>query len=157
MSESWKTKFTRWRFNLIPAYFGTGARIAYLAEDFRELHLTLALNWQTRNYVGTTFGGSMYGAVDPIYMLMLIKNLGPGYIVWDKAATIHFKKPGKDTLYAKFNLSAQELDAIKDELSRARAIERQYTVDLTDATGTIHAHVEKTIYIRKHQKLSSQQ
>jgi hypothetical protein len=38
------------------------------------------------------YGGSMYGAADPIYMLMLIKALGPEYVVWDKAASLHFKK-----------------------------------------------------------------
>ena len=34
-------------------------------------------------------------AVDPIYMLMLLKILGPEYIVWDKSANIRFRKPGK--------------------------------------------------------------
>ena len=59
----------------------TGARITYVASDFREVRVRLPLSWQTRNYVGTIFGGSMYAAVDPVYMLMLIKNLGKEYIV----------------------------------------------------------------------------
>ena len=43
------------------------------------------------------FGGSLYASVDPFYMIMLIRNLGSEYIVWDKAATIRFKKPGKSS------------------------------------------------------------
>jgi hypothetical protein len=36
----------------------------------------------------------MYSAVDPIYMVMLIRRLGKDYVVWDKAASIQFKKTG---------------------------------------------------------------
>jgi len=91
----------------------------------------------------------MYGAVDPIYMLMLIKNLGPSYEVWDKAATIRFKKPGRTTLHASFTLNQEEIDQIHQELSNADSIDRIYNVDLTDEKGTACATVEKIIHIRK--------
>ena len=32
---------------------------------------------------------------DAFYMLMLMANLGRDYIVWDKAASIRDRKPGK--------------------------------------------------------------
>ena len=97
-----KTKLLRWGFNLFPAYCSTGARITYVADDFREVRIRLPLSWQTRNYVGTIFGGSMYAAVDPVYMLMLIMNLGKDYVVWDKSACINFKRPGRTALFARF-------------------------------------------------------
>ena len=149
MGESWKSRLLRWRWNIFPALRGTGARIDYASEDFREVRVRLPLNWRTRNYVGTIYGGSMYGAVDPFYMVMLIRNLGPEYAVWDKAATIRFKKPGRSTLYARFRLDDAELDAIRRELNGKRSIDRVYTVDLTDAEGTVHASVEKVIYIAR--------
>ncbi len=71
MPESIRTTLMRWGFNLFPAYRGTGGRITYIAADWREVRVTLPLNWRTGNYVGTIFGGSMYGAVDPLYMVML--------------------------------------------------------------------------------------
>ena len=126
MSESFKTRLTRWRLNFFPAYRGTGARITYIAGDWREVRIKLPLNWRTRNYVGTIFGGSMYGAIDPIYMVMLIQILGPAYVVWDKGATIQFKRPGRSTLHACFILDAPEIDAIKVELTARSAIERNY-------------------------------
>lgn len=104
MSESFGSRVRKWGFNLFPAYWCTGARITYLADDFREVRVRLPLNWRTRNYVGTIFGGSMYAAVDPVYMIMLIHNLGPEYEVWDKAASIRFREPGRDTLRARFVL-----------------------------------------------------
>jgi len=93
VAESWKTRLSRWRFNWFPAYRSTGARIEYIAADWQEIRIRLPLNWRTRNYVGTIFGGSMYAALDPIYMIMLIKLLGARYEVWDKAATIRFAGP----------------------------------------------------------------
>ena len=95
----------RWGFNFLPAFRCTGGRITYISGDWREVRVKVPLSWRTRNYVGTIYGGSMYGAVDPIYMVMLIKILGPDYVVWDKAASIRFKKPGTGTLFAKFAIT----------------------------------------------------
>jgi hypothetical protein len=139
----------RWGFNFFPAFRGTGARVTYMSGDWREVHVKLPLNWRTRNYVGTIFGGSLYGAVDPHYMIMLIKILGPGYMVWDKAATIRFKKPGRTTLYARFVIPEEEVATIRRLLETEPSVDRVYAVELTDAAGVAHATVEKTIYIRR--------
>ena len=147
--ESLASRWLRFKFNLFPAYRGTGARVRYIASDFREVRIELPLSWRTRNYIGTIFGGSMYGAVDPPFMIMLIKNLGPDYVVWDKSATIRFKKPGRSTLRAVFILSGEEIDEIRNQLDKTRSIDRVYSVDLVDADGVVHASIEKTVYLRK--------
>jgi len=150
MPESLLTRLLPRRLlNLWPCYWGTGVRLKYVAKDFREFRLEVPLNWRTRNYVGTIFGGSMYGAVDPVCMLMLIKNLGPSYEVWDKAATIRFKKPGRSTLHAAFRLDQEEIDRIQKELSNTDSIDRVYKIDLTDDKGAACATVEKVIHIRR--------
>src|ERR1700727_1576187 len=92
----------RLAFNLFPAFRGTGGRVTFVSNDFREIRVRLPLNWRTRNYVGTIFGGSLYGAADPFFMIMLIEILGPDYLVWDKAGAIRFRKPGRSTLHARF-------------------------------------------------------
>jgi hypothetical protein len=139
----------RWKFNLFPAYRGSGARVLYIAADFREVRVRLPLSWRSRNAVGTIFGGSMYAAVDPIYMIMLMKCLGRDYIVWDKTASIRFRKPGRSTLYATFRLDDAELEAIRTATSAGEPIDRTYNVDLTDIDGVVHASVEKVIYVRR--------
>jgi hypothetical protein len=148
-AESWQSKIWRWGFNLFPAYWSTGGRLIYAASDFSEVHVALPLNLQTRNYVGTIFGGSLYGAIDPIYMLMLIKTLGPEYIVWDKAATIRFRKPGQSTLYARFVLSDQELNMVRTLAAQNPSVDRVYALELVDKNGVAHASFEKTLYIRR--------
>ncbi len=149
MPESWKTRRTRWGLNLFPAWRGTGARVTYIASDWREVRVELPLSWRTRNYVGTIFGGSLYGAADPIYMIMLIQVLGPGYMVWDKAATIRFLRPGRSKLRARFVLDDAEIAEIRRVLETAPKTDRVYVVDLADAHGVVHARVEKTVNIRK--------
>ena len=146
---SLRATFDRWRFNLFPAYRGTGARIKHISDDYREIRIALPLSWRTRNYVGTIFGGSMYGAIDGIHIVMLIKNLGPGYVVWDKAGSIRFRKPGRSTLYARVALSAEEFDHIRAQVASGEPIERVYHVDLTDRAGTVQAEIEKTLHIRR--------
>ena len=149
MPESLRTTLARWGFNLFPAYWGTGARVTYIADDYREVRVELPMSWRTRNYVGTIFGGSMYAAVDPVYMIMLIKNLGPDYIVWDKGASVRFRKPGRTKLYAHFTLSPDELDSVRANVASGAPIDRVYRVDVTDRAGIVHAEVEKTIHIRR--------
>lgn len=149
-------KLRCWSFYLFGCYRGTGGRLKYIAEDWSEVRLELPLSWRTRNYVGTIFGGSMYGAVDPIYMLMLIRRLGPEFIVWDKAAKIEFKKPGRDTLYARFVIGDDELAAIRAALDAQRSIDRTYVVELVDNSGTVCARVEKLIYIRRRETQAPQ-
>ena len=147
--EGWRSRITRWGFNLFPAYWGTGARITYLADDWSEVHVRLPLSWRTRNYVGTIFGGSMYGAVDPVYMLMLIKRLGPGYQVWDKAATIRFRRPGRGTLRARFVLDDAEVERVRQRVEEDGRVDRTYLVELLDAAGDARATVEKVVHIRR--------
>ncbi len=149
MAESWHTQVFRWYMNIFPTYRGTGGWLTYIAANWREIRLKIPLNWQTRNYVGTIFGGSMYSAVDPIYMIMLINCLGANYIVWDKAATIRFKKPGKSTLYAHFVITDEDLAHIRAETAQHYAIDRDYMIELVDADGVAHAIIEKTLYIRR--------
>jgi acyl-coenzyme A thioesterase PaaI-like protein len=149
MAESLRSRVTRWGFNSFPAFRGTGGRITYIASDWRELRLQIPLSRRTRNYVGTIYGGSMYGAVDPIYMVMLIRILGPEYIVWDKSASIRFKKPGRSTLYARFHVPEEETQAIREALQSARSVDRTYTIELVDSAGEVHATIEKVIYIRR--------
>ena len=147
MPESFRTRLFRYGFNFFPAYRGTGGRVTYISDDWMNVRIRLPLNWRTRNYVGTIYGGSIYGSVDPIYMLMLMKILGPEYTVWDKAASIRFKKPGRETLYAEFALDTGEIDEIKRLAARERSIDRVYLVELKNEEGVVHAEIEKTIYI----------
>jgi len=123
--------------------------VTYIAADFREVKVKLPLTWRSRNAVGTIFGGSMYAAVDPIYMIMLMHCLGRDYVVWDKAASIRFRKPGRSTLFATFHLDDAELEAIRSATATGEPVDRTYNIDLVDEEGVVHASVGKVIYVKR--------
>jgi acyl-coenzyme A thioesterase PaaI-like protein len=147
MGESWRTFLFRQAFNLWPCYRGTGGRVEHVAADWSEIRVSLPLSWRTRNYVGTIFGGSLYGAVDPFFMIMLMHRLGPAYLVWDKSASIRFRRPGRSRLRARFLLPPGEEAAIRAALAAASRVDRTYTVELVDQAGEVHAAVEKLVHV----------
>ncbi len=105
----------RW-INFWPPFLGMGIRIKRIAEDMKAVDVEMKLRWWNANYVGTHFGGSLAAMADPFYMLMLMANLGRDYIVWDKAATIRYRKPGRGTVHAEFRITDSQLDDIRDKL-----------------------------------------
>ena len=147
--ESWRTRLWRWTFNWFPAYRGTGGRITFIAGDWSEIRIRLPLSWRTRNYVGSIFGGSMYGAIDPVYMLMLIKALGRDYEVWDKSATIRFRRPGRETLHATFRVSAEDLAQIRAGVAAQGRIDKEFVVDLVNTDGVRFATCQKLVHVRQ--------
>jgi len=149
LSAAISNRLRCWSLYTHACYRGTGGRPTYIAPDWSEMHLELPLSWRTRNYVGTIFGGSIYASIDPIYMMLLIHRLGPEFIVWDKAATIRFKKPGKETLRARFIVTDEELAAIRAALETQRSVDRTYLVELVDPAGVICATIEKVVYVRR--------
>jgi acyl-coenzyme A thioesterase PaaI-like protein len=156
MSESLRTRLLRFAFNFYPCYRRTGARLVYAADDYSEVRVKLPLNWKTRGYWGTLFGGSMYGAIDPVLVVMLARRLGPDYVVWDKSATIEFKKPGRGALYARFRVEDEEVAELRRAIDRDGKTERTWAVELTDAAGTVHAAFTKTLYLRRRDKAGAQ-
>lgn len=149
MPEGFRRKLERVVYNLHPALRGTGVRVTYIADDYREMRVKLPLNWRTRNLVGTIFGGSLYASVDPFYMIMLMKILGDEYVVWDRSAKIRFKRPGKGTLFAEFHVTEEETDEIKEVLTTRKSTNRNYVIELRDKEGVVHAVVEKEVYVAK--------
>ena len=86
---------------------------------------------------------------DPFYMLMIMKNLGSQYIVWDKSSEIEYVSPGKATVFAEFFVSDSDLDEIKREVENNGKYLKWFDVDIKTADGTLVAIVKKQIYVRK--------
>lgn len=135
--------------NFYGPFLGAGVKLDYMTKDFRHAKVSMKLTFYNKNYMGTQFGGSLYAMVDPWYMLMLIKNLGKDYIVWDKAATINFRKPGKGTVFAEFNLTEAHLDEIRATLVTQNKMDYIFKVEIKDKEGKLIAEVDKVLYIRK--------
>lgn len=135
--------------NVYPCFRGTGAKVTHIAADWSEMRVRLPLSRRTKNYVGTIFGGSLYAAVDPHFMFMLMHRLGPDYLVWDKGATIRFRRPGRSTLTAVCRMPDAEVAEVKILLETETKVDRTYSVDLVAEDGTVCASVEKIVNVRR--------
>src|SRR5258706_9229637 len=141
----------RW-INLWPPFLGAGIRIKRIAPDMKSVDLEMKLSFWNANYVGTHFGGSLFAITDAFYMLMLMANLGPGYVVWDKAATIRYRRPGKGTVRVAFRLADSQIDDIREKLKTLPKYEPVFLVEVKDDAGVVIAEVEKVLHIRKNQE-----
>jgi Domain of unknown function (DUF4442) len=134
--------------NWWPPMMGAGIRVVEFREDFTYAKVQMPLTWYNRNYVGTHYGGSLYSMCDPFYMLLLINALGRDFVVWDKAGSIEYVKPGIGRVTAEFHLSNELLDSL-----RAMAPDEKRLVDLNvdvkDDDGDTVARLVKTEYIRR--------
>ncbi|MEK6782841.1 MAG: DUF4442 domain-containing protein [Bacteroidota bacterium] len=146
-----KESFKTWRFrffmNLYPMYFGTGGKILFWSGDSTEVHVRIRRSIWTYNYVGTIFGGSMFSATDPFYMLMLYRIFSDDFVIWDRSAQIKFIKPSKVTLFTRYSLSQDILDSIKKEVSEKGENNYLFKIELLDCQGAIYALIERTVYI----------
>ena len=137
--------------NLYPPMLGAGIRSRTIDEWTVEVEMKLtAMN---RNIVGVHFGGSLYAMCDPWFMLILMRQLGRDFIVWDKAAGIQFKKPGKGTVRARFHIPPERVEQIRADANAQGKIEPTFTVNVVDTDGQVIAQVEKLLYVRS--KVSS--
>ena len=138
----------RW-INLWPPFLGAGIRVKRIAPDMKAVDVEMKLRWWNANYVGTHFGGSLFAMTDAFYMLMLMANLGRDYIVWDKGASIRFRKPGKGTVRAEFRLTDAQIDDIREKLKTLRKCEPTFWVEVKDEAGVVIAEGEKLLYVRR--------
>lgn len=134
--------------NWWPPFACAGIRVEHIADDYREVRVVLHQRWYNRNYVGSHFGGSLFAMTDPFYMLMLLHVLGRDYIVWDKAASIEFLKPGRGSVRARFALDEHTLTTLRETANRDGRATHWFTVEVLDDDGGIVARVRKHLYVR---------
>ncbi len=134
--------------HLWPPFLGAGIRLRRMSEDFREAEVELRLGRLNRNAVGTQFGGSLFAMTDPFYAIMLMRNLGREYLVWDKAASIEYLAPGRGTVRARFELTEACLAGVRAGAAGGEKVLPEFDTDIVDAKGEVVARVHRTVYVR---------
>lgn len=135
--------------NFWPPYLGAGIKIKEVNEDRTQFVISLRLTKRNKNLFGTQFGGSLYSMTDPFYAFILVINLGDEYIVWDKSASIEFKKPGKSKVFAEISISEERLRQIKQEIDQIGKSTYAFNTQIIDKHQNVIASVSKEVYIRK--------
>lgn len=138
--------------NLWPPLWCQGIRITHIASDFTEIRVRLAFRWYNRNNYGTQFGGALFSMTDPFYSIMLLKNLGEEYTVWDRAASIVFLCPARQPVESSFLLSAEVLEGVRSQTKDGHGYVINLPVTINGLDGKRIASVTRTLHIqnRKH-------
>ncbi len=136
-------------FRLFGPYIGAGVKVDEISEDWKYMKVSMKHRFYNNNVFGTHFGGSLYSMVDPHYVLMLLNILGKDYIVWDKAASIDFIKPGKGIMTAEFRISNQTIEYIKTHTDNGEKYLPEFEVSVKNSKGDVVAKVHKTLYVRR--------
>lgn len=136
-------------FNAYPPYLMTGIVVREIAPDWRRVAVSMGLHWYNRNYFGTHFGASLYAMTDPFYVIMLSRNIGPDYIVWDRSAQVEFVRPGRGRVTAVFELTPQMIAAVLEATANSEKYQPTWPVEVCDESGDVVARVLKTLYVRR--------
>lgn len=144
---TWRPALIRLGLNWFPAYRATGARIIHVSPDLQHAVVRLPLIRRTKNGAGTLYGGSLYSATDPIFAMLLAMNLGRDFVLWDKAASIRYRRPGRETLLAAFTITDEDIAIVRETVAREGQCDRTFQVQFRDGQGVVHVEIEKTIYI----------
>lgn len=134
--------------SLYPPYLGAGIRVKS-SSDLRTFEVRMKLRFWNRNYLGTQFGGSLYSMCDPFFVLILSAALGRDYVVWDKTATIRFRRPGRGTVKATFHIPQETIDEIRTAADAGGKVEPTFQATVVDGEGQVVAEVEKLLYVRR--------
>lgn len=135
-----------------PPFWGAGIRVKEFSPDYKRILVEMKLRFWNANYVGAHFGGSLYSMTDPFYMLMLLNILKKDYIIWDKSASIRYKKPAYDTVYAEFILTDDRIQEIKDEVELHSKATPEFNIKIVDKNNELIAEVNKIISVKKKEK-----
>lgn len=129
-----------------------GASIFPRIVDDHTVEVRMPLVMSNTNYVGAQFGGSLYAMADPFFMFILMWNLGPDYIVWDKGAQIEFRQPGRGEVHARFHIPESEIERVRGVVAEQRKTVETYAADVLSEDGQVVAHVRKDLYVRAMRK-----
>ena len=135
--------------NLYPPYLGAGVRVLHRQGDERTIRVAMSLLPWNRNLFGTHFGGSLYSMCDPWFVILLVRLLGDRYLVWDKAASIDFVKPGRGRVTATFHVPPETVDEIRAAADLNGKTEPVLSAEVVDEAGEVVARVTKRLWVKR--------
>lgn len=148
----WTPRKVRWVLNHYPPWWFQRIRVVQLSDDFHYGRVEVKRSLLTRNLNGTTFGGSIFAAADPLYPIMywqIFARRGEKVQVWLKAGQMDYKKPAGTTLSLEFRIRPDEVDAVAADLDAKGKAVRVHPIEAVDRQGTVCAAGENVVYVRR--------
>jgi hypothetical protein len=126
--------------NLYPPYLGAGVRVSYPKDDPHRIVVQMGLHWWNKN---------LFGMCDPHFVFIVMRQLGPGYLVWNKAAQIAFLRPGRGCVTATFHVPPEKIAEIREAADRGEKVEPVLTAEVVGNDGELVARVTERLWVKK--------
>lgn len=143
-SEGWHRLVSKLR----PARSASRVRVEHIADDWRSV--TVAL--RPRGVFGpgpAHTGAALYAMADDYPTLMVQRQLGAEFLVWDRAGSVELLAPARGRVWARLELGPEDLERMRRmTIDGARHL-HLFAVEIRDAEAMVVARVEKMIYVRR--------
>ena len=149
-SRRWSPRQLRWLMRAYPPLLFQRIQVLEIDPGFRRAVVRVRRSIFSRNLQGSTFGGTIYAAVDPFHALMLWQICAHEDIrvqAWMKEAVITFLRPADSHLTIEFSLDDRTVvDALRAIRETGR-FAHVFEVQALDEQGTVCAAVRTDIRI----------
>ena len=148
----------RWMLNLWPPFFFQGIHVQHIDPAFRVAEVDVKRSIFTRNIMGTTFGGAMMAAADPLSPILYWRSLAnEGYSldVWLRKQESNFVAPADQTVRMRFCIDAQQLEVAREGILRDGRVDLVDEVEAVLPAGEVAARFRITSSFRPRSSGSS--
>lgn len=149
--KAWSPRRARWTLNLYPPFLANRIVVRRIAPDWRSLDLTVERSLLNRNLNGTTFGGSLSSAADPIHAVLFWQALarrGQACRAWTKSLSVQFLRPAASRVSIRFEIPAEDVEEASAAVAAGKRFERSYVVSAIDEEGVSCTRQEIGVHVR---------
>ncbi len=167
-SNSWEDRLRRW----LSAYMRKGPQPAqraklfmrfypplffqrvvplYIAPDYSVAHIKVKRSLLTLNLNGSFFGGTIMGAIDPWYGVLLAQKAAHAGIpveVWVQEMRIYFHRATRGSLYFTCTISEERWAEIQKRLLTEGRFRYPIPFEIFGSEGYLCASGVQTLYLR---------
>ena len=142
----------KWAMRFYPPFLFQGIWTQKFDKGFKGVQVKICNSLVNRNYNRTIFGGTIYSASDPFYVILfhqILKKKGYQTKIWLKYASIDYIKPGNCNLYFDIKLTEENINEAIRKLDTDGKFMKTFPVKITDKRGILYAMVHNEIFIKK--------
>jgi len=149
-SRLWSPRQLRWLMLAYPPLLFQRIQVLEIDPGFRRARVRVRRSIFSRNLQGSTFGGTIYAAVDPFHALLLWQicvHRGIRVQAWMKEAVITFLRPAESDLTIEFALDEQTIEDALRAVRDSGRFAKVFEVEALDREGHVCATVRTDIRI----------
>ena len=147
----WSPRRARWLLGFFPPLLFSRIRILEISPDFQLARIQVRRSFLTRNLNGTTFGGTLFSAADPIHAILywqILARRGLAVQTWLKSARIDYLRPARTHVVLEARVRDGDIEAALVALEAEGKFVHTHTLEVRDDGGVLCAQVEVDVYVR---------